>query len=201
MRTPSNKLKTILWAVAFAVFMPGPVYAFDHDLTDNTTTTKAYLTANPCRKQSFKDVPWGVFLEPQGAFKGLWELAFAVEVMGVDDLSGTFIEAKPDKRLTMGLDNADYIKLNNYVADTLALSCGGTLLGALEITSFDGTLSHSSFDGTRTRVKDRITIKFRSKFTWVDLGGKMRTGHLDFQSRFDGLHLPPELPWTFPKFP
>jgi len=201
MSTPSNPLKTVLWAAAFAVFMPGPVYAFDHDLTDNTSATKAQLTANPCRKQSFKDIPWGIFLDPQGPFQGLWELAFAVEVMGVDDLSGTFIEAKPNTRLTMGLEDADYIQLNNYVDDTLRLSCGGSLLGALVITSFEGTLGHSEFDGTGTRVKDRIRIKFRSKFTWVDLAGKMRTGHLDFQARFDGLHLPPNPPWTFPRFP
>jgi hypothetical protein len=201
MSTPSNPLKTILWAAAFAVFMPGPVYALDHDLTDNTSATKAQLTANPCRKQSFKDIPWGIFLEPQVPFQGLWELAFVVEVMGVDDLSGTFIEAKPNTRLTMGLEDADYIQLNNYVDDTLRLSCGGSLLGALVITSFEGTLGHSSFDGTGTRVKDRIRVKFRSKFTWVDLDGKMRTGHLDFHARFDGLHLPPPSPpWSFPDF-
>jgi hypothetical protein len=70
------------------------------------------------------------------------------------------------------------------------------------ITSFEGTLGHSSFDGTGTRVKDRIRVKFRSKFTWVDLDGKMRTGHLDFHARFDSLNvLPPSPPWTFPKFP
>jgi hypothetical protein len=239
MSTPSNPLKTVLWAAAFAVFMPGPVFAFDHNLTANTEATKAYLKANPCRKQIFKDIPWGVLLyeppgpfptptatptapptatptappgatptatpTPLGPFQGLWELAFQVEVMGVDDLSGTFIEAKPDTRLTMGLEDADYIQLNNYVDDTLRLSCGGSLLGALVITSFEGTLGHSSFDGTGTRVKDRIRIKFRSKFTWVDLDGKMRTGHLDFHARFDGLHHPPIIeppkpPWTFPDF-
>ena len=205
MSTPSNPLKAILWAAAFAVFLSGPVYALDLDLTDNTSATKAHLKANPCRKQSFKDIPWAVLLEPQGPFQGLWTLAFNVEVMGVDDLSGTFIEAKPDTRLTMGLEDADYIRLNNYVDDTLRLSCGGSLLGALVITSFEGTLGHSSFDGTGTRVKDRIRIKFRSKFTWVDLDGKMRTGHLDFHARFDGLHLPPQPqppkpPWTFPDF-
>ncbi len=43
------------------------------------------------------------------------------------------------------------------------------------------------FDGTFNRNLDRLKIKFRSKFEWMDLDGKMRHGRFNFQSRFDNM--------------
>jgi hypothetical protein len=203
MSTPSIKLKTILWAVAVAVFMSGPVYAIDEDLSDDEGTTKSYLNAPSCGKRNFarsveppapRNEPplQAVFIEPEGPFQGSWALDFTdniakTEFMGGTDLSGIYIEMKPDRRLTMGLDDADYIQLNDYVDGQLDTLCGGTLLDALVITRFDGTFSRASFDGSGNRRFDRLTIKFRSKFTWVDLDGKMRKGRFHFQSEFDSV--------------
>ena len=197
MSTPSIKLKTILWAAAVAVFMSGPVYAIDEDLFDDEGTTKSYLNAPSCGKRNFarsvatppEDLQ-AVLIEPEGPFQGSWALDFTdnttkTEFMGGTDLSGIYIEMKPDRRLTMGLDDADYIQLNDFVDGQLDALCGGTLLDALVITRFDGTFSRSRFDGTGNRRFDRLTIKFRSKFTWVDLDGKMRKGRFHFQSEFD----------------
>jgi hypothetical protein len=204
MSTPSNRLKTILWAVAVAVFLSGPVYALDEDLFDDEGTTKSYLNAPSCGKRSStrsvapppSDLQ-AVLIEPEGPFQGSWALDFTdrtteTEFMGGTDLSGVYIEMKPDRRLTMGLDDADYIQLNDYVDGQLDTLCGGTLLDALVITRFDGTFSRAKFDGSGNRRFDRLTIKFRSKFTWVDLDGKMRKGRFHFQSEFDPVRPVPE---------
>jgi hypothetical protein len=201
MSTTSNKLKTILLAAAVAVFMSGPVYALDEDLYDDEGTTKGFVNATACGKRSFtRSVAppppqgsqdwWPILIEPEGPFRGTWAMDFTSAVndtdfMGGTDLSGVYIEMKPDRRLTMGLDEADYIQLNDYVASVLDGLCGGTLLDDLLITRFDGTFSRIGFDGTQERRFAKLAIKFRSKFTWMDLDGKMRNGRFHFQTVFE----------------
>jgi hypothetical protein len=178
MSTPSNKLKTILWAAAVAVFMSGPVYALDDDLFDDDGTTKGNMSASSCGKQKFNDIVSVVFVEPNGPFQGAYVLTFGDDIIGQDAISGPYIEARPDRRLTMALEDADYLQLNNIIDGLLDLNCGGTLLDALVITRFDGTFN---------RNLDRLKIKFRSKFEWMDSDGKMRQGRFNFQSRFDNM--------------
>jgi hypothetical protein len=178
MSTPSNKLKTILWAAAVAVLMSGPVYALDDDLFDDVGTTKGDVSARSCGKEKFNDIVSVVLIEPDGPFQGAYVLTFGDDIIGQDAISGPYIEARPDKRMTMAMDDVDYIQLNDLIDDLLDLNCGGTLLDALVITRFDGTLS---------RNMDRLKIKFRSKFEWMDTDGKMRHGRFNFQSRFDNL--------------
>jgi len=200
MSTPSNKLKTILWAAAVAVFMSGPVYALDEDLFDDEGITKGYVNAVACGKRNFTSIVsefpqpslQAVLIEPEGPFQGSWALNFRRETMGGTALSGPFIEAKPDRRLTMALDDADYIQLNDFVDGLLDDLCGGTLLDALVITRFDGKFTRTRFDGGGNSPFDRLTIKFRSKFTWEDLDGKMRNGRFNFQSEFDPVRPVPE---------
>jgi len=178
MSTPSNKLKTILWAAAVAVFMSGPVYALDDDLFDDDGTTKGDVSATSCGKEKFKDVVSVVFIEPDGPFQGTYVLTFVDDFIGQDEIAGPYIEARPDRRLTMAMDEAGYIQLNDLIDDLLAQNCEGTLLDALVIDRFDGTFN---------RNMDRLKIKFRSKFEWMDSDGKTRQGRFNFQSKFDNM--------------
>jgi hypothetical protein len=178
MSRPSNELKTMLWAAAVAVFMSGPVYALDDDLVDDDGTTKGDMSASSCGKEKFNDIVSVVFVEPDGPFQGAYVLTFGDDIIGQDAISGPYIEARPDRRLTMAMDDADYIQLNDLIDDLLDEFCGGTLLDPLLITRFDGTFN---------RNMDRLKIKFRSKFEWMDSDGKMRQGRFNFQSRFDNM--------------
>jgi hypothetical protein len=178
MSTPSNKLKIFLWAAAVAVFMSGPVYALDDDLFDDDGTTKGNMSASSCGKESFEDGVSAVIVEPEGPFQGFYLLTFGDDIIGVDAINGIFIEARPNRRMTMALEDADYLQLNNIIDGLLGVLCGGDLVGALEITRFDGTLN---------RNLERLKIKFRSKFEWMDLDGRMRNGRFNFQSRFDNI--------------
>ncbi len=178
MSRPSNELKTILWAAAVAVFMSGPVYALDDDLFDDDGTTKGNMSASSCGRESFKDVLSLVAVEPEGPFQGFYLLTFGDDIIGQDAVSGPYIEARPDRRMTMAMNDADYIQLNDLIDDLLALNCEGILLDALVINRFDGTFN---------RNMDRLKIKFRSKFEWMDSDGKMRQGRFNFQSRFDNM--------------
>jgi hypothetical protein len=182
-----SKIKTILWVGAVAVFMSNPAFAnggidIDVPLFDDLGNTKGNATAASCGRQSFDDVVSVVGIEPEGVFKGGWILTFGVDILGQDGLSGIYIEAKPRRKLTMAMENADYALLNEAINDLLVVLCDGTLVGALEIIKFDGTLS---------RDLDRLKIKFRSKFDWMDSEGKMRRGRLNFQSRFDDMRVAP----------
>jgi len=178
MSTPSNKLKTILWAAAVAVFMSGPVYALDDDLFDDDGTTKGDVSATSCGKEKFKDIVSEVLIEPDGPFQGTYVLTFVDDFIGQDEIAGPYIEARPDRRLTMAMDEAGYIQLNDLIDDLLAQNCEGTLLDALVIDRFDGTFN---------RNMDRLKIKFRSKFEWMDSDGKTRQGRFNFQSKFDNM--------------
>jgi hypothetical protein len=178
MSTPSNKLKIFLWAAAVAVFMSGPVYAFDDDLFDDVGTTKGDVSASSCGKEKFKDVVSVVLVEPDGPFQGTYVLTFGDDIIGQDAISGPYIEARPDRRMTMAMNDVDYIQLNDLIDDLLALNCEGILLDALVINRFDGTFN---------RNMDRLKIKFRSKFEWMDSDGKTRQGRFNFQSRFDNM--------------
>jgi hypothetical protein len=182
MSTPSNKLKTILWAVAVAVFLSGSVYALEDDIGDDQGITKGNVSATSCGRESFKDVPSLVAVEPEGPFRGVYVLTFGDDIIGVDAISGFYLEAKPNKRLTMAMENSDYLQLNTIIDGLLGVNCGGDLVGGIEITRFDGRLSGNL---------DRLKIKFRSKFDWMDLDGKMRHGRFNFQSRFDNMQLVP----------
>jgi hypothetical protein len=178
MSAPSNKLKTILWAAAVAVLMSGPVYALDDDLFDDDGTTKGNMSASSCGKESFKDVLSLVAVEPEGPFQGFYLLTLGDDIIGQDAVSGPYIEARPNRRMTMALEDADYLQLNNIIDGLLDVLCGGDLVDALVITRFDGTFN---------RNMDRLKIKFRSKFEWMDTDGKTRQGRFNFQSRFDNM--------------
>jgi hypothetical protein len=145
--------------------------------------TTGKLSAKSCGSEKSTHVRTTLLMENEGPFAGFWALFFD-DVVGVDSLSGIYIEADSKGRLALAIEDDDYVELNLAIDSLLALRCGGTLLGVVKIDKLAGKVS-----------KDRTTVHFalRARFLWVDINdnARVRAGQFAFNTQIRNVKVVP----------
>jgi hypothetical protein len=97
----------------------------------------------------------------------------------VEEASGIYIEAKPNKTLTMALEDPDTLILSEKIAEIVEQVCPGLVLDPVLIEKFEGKLKK---DGAE------LDIKFDSSFEYFDpAAGKVKKGSFKFDTKADSI--------------
>jgi hypothetical protein len=185
-----NILQKTMLAAGVAMFVAAPASAEPLDIGflygDTGGSTKASASVKKCGKESDKNLVTSIELEPTGPFNGAFFMGILGDFVGAEGpINGRYIEAQPNKKMSMAMDEDDYIALVAKLNVDVDIECPGFVIvkDYLEIKKFEGKLSKNS---------SRLKVKFDSKFEVEELeSDKTRKGTLKFDSKFDNLVMAP----------